>query len=247
MAPDLLLEAPHALPARTVADLLGTVLERGLVGEEVRRRLAVVGRNELAVAAPTPGWRQFLAQFQSPLVLLLLAATGISFAVWAIEGETAIPYEALTILVIVIGNAALGYYQEQRAEAAIAGLRRMTAAQATVLRDGVRAVVPAAEIVPGDVLVVGEGATVPADARIVHSASLRTMEAALTGESEPVSKDSDPVPADAATADRSDMLYAGTAVAFGHGRAVVTATGMRAEIGRIAGLLSAMEDERTPL
>lgn len=157
------------------------------------------------------------------------------------------PYEALTILVIVIANAALGYYQEARAEAAIASLRKMTAAQATVIRDGVRALVLASEIVPGDLLVVGEGATLLADARVVHSASLRTMEAALTGEIEPVSKDADPVRADAATADRSNMLFAGTAAAFGHGRAVVTATGMRAEIGRIAGLLAQTVDEQTPL
>ena len=111
----------------------------------------------------------------------------------------------------------------------------------------VRVVVPVPEIVPGDLLVVGEGATVPADARVVHSVSLRTMEAALTGESEPVSKDVEPVATDAATADRSNMLFAGTAVAFGHGRAIVTATGMRAEIGRIAGLLAQTVDEQTPL
>ena len=166
---------------------------------------------------------------------------------WAIERESAIPYEALTILTIVIANAAFGYFQEARAEAAIASLRKMTAAQSTVLRDGVRVVVSVAEIVPGDVLVIGEGATVPADARVVHSASLRTMEAALTGESELVSKDVEPVKAAAQMADRSNMLFAGTAVAFGHGRAVVTATGMRAEIGRIANLLAQTVDEQTPL
>lgn len=247
MARDLVLDVPHALPTRTVVDALGTDLARGLAGEEARRRLAVVGRNELAAAAPIPRWRRFLAQFENPLVLLLIAATAISFVVWALERKTAIPYEALTILVIVIANAALGYHQEARAEAAIAGLRKMSAAQATVLRDGVRAVVPVDELVPGDVLVVGEGTTVPADARVVHSASLRTMEAALTGESGPVSKDADPVPAEATTADRSNMLFAGTAVAFGHGRAVVTATGMRAEIGRIADLIAQTDDEQTPL
>ena len=214
---------------------------------EARRRLSLVGRNELAATLPVAPWRRFIAQFASPLVLLLIAATLISFVVWAIERETAIPYEALTIMVIVIANAGLGYFQEARAEAAIAGLQKMTSAQATVLRDSVRVVVPVAEIVPGDVLIVGEGAIVPADARVIHSVSLRTMEAALTGESEPVSKDVAPVAADAATADRSNMLFAGTAVAFGHGRAVVTATGMRAEIGRIAGLLAQTVDEKTPL
>ena len=203
--------------------------------------------NELTATPPVAPWRRFIAQFASPLVLLLIAATLISFVVWAIERETAIPYEALTIMVIVIANAGLGYFQEARAEAAIAGLQKMTSAQATVLRDSVRVIVPVAEIVPGDVLIVGEGAIVPADARVIHSVSLRTMEAALTGESEPVSKDVEPVAADAATADRSNMLFAGTAVAFGHGRAVVTATGMRAEIGRIADLLAQTVDEQTPL
>ncbi|MGZ9059214.1 MAG: P-type ATPase, partial [Burkholderiaceae bacterium] len=226
------LEAPHAVPAQTVSKALDTDTESGLTTAEARRRLSLVGPNELTGELPVAPWRRFIAQLASPLVLLLIAATLISFIVWAIERETAIPYEALTIMVIVMANAGLGYFQEARAEAAIAGLRKMTSAQATVLRDSVRIVVPVAEIVPGDVLIVGEGAMVPADARVIHSVSLRTMEAALTGESEPVSKDVEPVAADAATADRSNMLFAGTAVAFGHGRAVVTATGMRAEIGR---------------
>ena len=239
--------APHAASAQTVADALATHTEHGLTTSDARGRLSVVGRNELSAAPQVVAWKRFAAQFASPLVLLLIAATAISFLVWAIERETAIPYEALTILVIVIANAALGYFQEARAEAAIASLRKMTAAQATVLRDGVRVVVPVAEIVPGDVLVVGEGATVPADARVVHSVSLSTMEAALTGESEPVSKDVEPVEAAAGMADRSNMLFAGTAVTFGHGRAVVTATGMRAEIGRIADLLAHTLDEQTPL
>ena len=240
-------ETPHAISVQTVSGALDADAECGLTNDEAGRRLSLVGRNELTAAQPVAAWRRLLAQFESPLVLLLLAATVISFIVWAIERETAIPYEALTILVIVIANAALGYFQEARAEAAIASLRKMTAAQATVLRDGVRVVVPVPEIVPGDLLVVGEGATVPADARVVHSVSLRTMEAALTGESEPVSKDVEPVATDATTADRSNMLFAGTAVAFGHGRAIVTATGMRAEIGRIAGLLAQTVDEQTPL
>ena len=240
-------EGPYAVPAQTVSKALDTDTESGLTTAEARRRLSLVGRNELTATPPVAPWRRFIAQFASPLVMLLIAATLISFVVWAIEGETAIPYEALTIMVIVMANAGLGYFQEARAEAAIAGLQKMTSAQATVLRDSVRVIVPVAEIVPGDVLIVGEGAIVPADARVIHSVSLRTMEAALTGESEPVSKDVAPVAADAATADRSNMLFAGTAVAFGHGRAVVTATGMRAEIGRIAGLLAQTVDEKTPL
>jgi Ca2+-transporting ATPase len=179
--------------------------------------------------------------------LLLVAATAVSFVAWAIEGKRAVPYEALVILFIVIANAVLGWVQEARAEAAVAALRKMTALRATVVRDGVRTVVDAEELVPGDLLVVGEGAMVPADARVVHAVSLRTIESALTGESEPVSKQVEPVAADAVAADRTNMLFAGTAVAFGHGRAVVTATAMRTEIGRIAGLVAATEEGRTPL
>ena len=244
---DLHVDVPHALRCEVVATALRSNLDSGLTDKEASRRLAIAGRNELDAAPVISAWRRFLLQFKSPLVLLLIAATGISFVVWAIERESAIPYEALTILAIVIANAALGYFQEARAEATIASLRKMTAAQSTVLRDNVRVAVPAAEIVPGDVLVIDEGATIPADARVFHSTSLRTMEAALTGESAPVSKDVEPVPADAAMGDRSDMLFAGTAVAFGHGRAIVTATGMRAEIGRIADLLAHTVDEQTPL
>ncbi|MGZ8994715.1 MAG: cation-transporting P-type ATPase, partial [Burkholderiaceae bacterium] len=146
---------------------LDTDTESGLTTAEARRRLSLVGPNELTGELPVAPWRRFIAQLASPLVLLLIAATLISFIVWAIERETAIPYEALTIMVIVMANAGLGYFQEARAEAAIAGLRKMTSAQATVLRDSVRIVVPVAEIVPGDVLIVGEGAMVPADARVI--------------------------------------------------------------------------------
>ena len=244
---ELHVDAPHTLPCEAVATALQTHLDHGLTDEEASRRLAIVGQNELDAEPMTPAWRRFLLQFRSPLVLLLIAATGISFVVWAIERESAIPYEALTILAIVIANAALGYFQEARAEATITSLRKMTAAQATVLRDSVRLTVPATEIVPGDVLVIDEGATVPADARVSDSASLRTMEAALTGESATVSKDVAPVPAGAPIGDRTNMLFAGTAVAFGHGRAIVTSTGMQAEIGRIADLLAHTADEQTPL
>ena len=241
------LNAAHAMPCAAVATALSTDLDSGLTAGEAYRRLAIAGRNELAATPAIPVWRRVLAQFESPLVLLLIAATAISFVVWAIEGESAIPYEALTILAIVIGNAALGYFQEARSEATIAGLRKLTAAQAGVLRDGIRIVIPVTEIVPGDVLVLDEGASVPADARVAYSASLRTLEGALTGESEAVLKDVKPVPADALVADRSNMLFAGTTVSFGHGRAIVTATGMRAEIGRIADLLARTVDEQTPL
>ncbi len=239
--------SPHAADAAAVVAVLDSDAQTGLSTAEAARRLQTVGPNQLATAAATPSWRRFAAQFASPLVLLLLGATIVSLIAWWMEGHDGVPYEALVILAIVLANAVLGAVQEARAEAAVAALRGLTASRATVLRDGVRALVAVESLVPGDILVIGEGALVPADARIVDTASLRAIEAALTGESEPVSKQTQPVAADLLAADRTNMLFAGTAVVFGHARAVVTATGMATEIGRIAGLLARTEDERTPL
>ncbi|MET0400100.1 MAG: dephospho-CoA kinase, partial [Longimicrobiaceae bacterium] len=218
-----------------------------LTDAEARARLAEHGRNELAARPPVPAWRRFLAQFRDVLVLLLLAATAISAGLWAYERDTALPYEALAILAVVLLNATMGYVQESRAEAAVAALRALSADEATVVRGGERRRVPAAEIVPGDVVLVEEGDTIPADARLVVSVALQTAEAALTGESLPVSKDPGPVAAGAPLGDRHDMLFSGTAVTYGRGTAVVTATGMRTEMGRIAGLLEDAAEEATPL
>jgi Ca2+-transporting ATPase len=241
------LEEAHALPASEVVARLATDPLRGLSAAEAQARLARVGPNALPATPPIPWWRKLLAQFQSPLVLLLIAAGGISLAVWWFEGHRGGPYEAFTIFAIVVANAILGFVQEERAEHAVASLAKMAAATAIVVRAGERLVVPAAELVPGDIVVVEEGATIPADSRVIESVSLQTAEAALTGESTPVAKDPAPVPDEATLADRADMLYSGTAATYGHGRAVVVATGMRAEIGRIAGLLSTTQAEVTPL
>ncbi|MCL4801755.1 MAG: HAD-IC family P-type ATPase, partial [Burkholderiales bacterium] len=237
----------HARTAAAVCEALGTDPVRGLAAAEAARRLEAVGPNALAAAPPVPAWRRFLAQFESPLVLLLVAAVAISFAVWVLEGAAGTPHESIMILAIVLANAVLGYVQEARAEAAIAALRSMAAPHALVVRDGEPRSVAAEEVVPGDVIVVEEGASVPADARLIESVSLQTMEAALTGESTPLAKLTEPVGADAHLGDRVDMLFAGTAATYGHGRAVVTATGMQAEMGKIAGLLAETHDERTPL
>ena len=147
------------------------------------------------------------------------------------------PTKRIAIFAVVLLNATMGYVQESRAEAAVAALRAMSAADATVIRDGERRSVPAAEIVPGDVILIEEGDTIPADGRLVESAALQTAEAALTGESLPVTKDTDVIAEDAALGDRHNMVFSGTAATYGHGTAIVTATGMRTEMGRIAGLL----------
>jgi Ca2+-transporting ATPase len=237
----------HQRSADDVAAGLRTDLRRGLSESEARRRLERYGRNELTAAAPVPAWRRFLAQFQDTLVILLLVATAISFGLWAYERDTSLPYESIAILAVVLLNAAMGYIQESRAEAAVAALRAMSADEASVIRDGERRTVPATELVPGDLVLIEEGDTIPADARVVASTALQTAEAALTGESLPVSKDVAPAAADAGLGDRHDMLFSGTAATYGRGTAVVTATGMRTEMGRIAGLLHETTEEATPL
>lgn len=178
---------------------------------------------------------------------MLVVAAAISAGLWLVERESALPYEALAILAIVLLNAVMGYAQAARAESAVAALRRMAAARATVLRDGERRSVPAAEIVPGDILLIEQGDTVAADARLIQSIALQTAEAALTGESLPVSKDTAPISGEAGPGDRHNMVFSGTAATYGRGGAVVTATGMQTEMGRIAGMLKATQDEPTPL
>jgi magnesium-transporting ATPase (P-type) len=144
---------------------------QGLTDEEARSRLEQYGRNELAAEQPLPAWRRFLAQFQDVLVVLLLVATAISAGLWAHERDAALPYEAIAIFAVVLLNAAMGFIQESRAEAAVAALRAMSAADATVIRGGQRQSVPAAEIVPGDLILIEEGDTIPADARLLESAA----------------------------------------------------------------------------
>jgi Ca2+-transporting ATPase len=226
---------------------LGTPSHDGLSAAEARARLERDGPNELTAAKPVPAWRKFLAQFQDMLVILLMIATAISALLWLWEREWALPYEAMAILGVVVLNAVMGYVQESRAEAAVAALRQMAAAQAHVIRDGARQQVPAAEVVRGDILVIEEGDTIPADARLIQSTALHTAEAALTGESLPVTKEVEAIPGDTTIGDRHNMIFSGTSAASGRGLAVVVATGMQTEMGRIAGLLNETPTETTPL
>jgi Ca2+-transporting ATPase len=191
--------------------------------------------------------RKFLAQFQDVLVILLLVATVISAVLWLYERESSLPYEAMAILAVVLLNAVMGYVQEARAEEAVAALRQMSAAHASVIRDGSRQIVPAAEVVPGDIILLEEGDTIPADARLIESIALQTAEAALTGESLPVSKDTVPITGEAGLGERHNMVFSGTAATYGRGRAVVVATGMQTQMGHIAGMLTDAPTETTPL
>ena len=239
--------APWSMEAPELARLLETDLQDGLSAPEAAKRLARDGPNELRAAPPVPRWRRILSQFQDPLIYLLIGAVVISLVAWLIEGGHGWPVDAIVIALIVILNAVLGYVQESRAENAVAALAQMTAVTSAVMRDGQVVRVPSGELVRGDVLVLGEGDAVGADARLAQAASLRLQESSLTGESEAVLKDVATLAGLAALGDRLNMVFKGTAVAQGTGHAVVTATGMATEMGAIAEMLEATEEEATPL
>ena len=221
--------------------------KQGLTTAEAHARQQRYGRNELPSIPPVPAWRQFLTQFWNPLTLLLLIATVISFLVWWIEREEAVPYESLTIFAIVLLNGILGYVQEHRAEQAVAALQAMAAPTARVLRDNSLQTIPTSEVVPGDILIIEEGDAIAADARMLEAIALRLAEAVLTGESISVSKSSTPLDREVGIGDQADMVFSGTVVAAGRGRAIVTATGTATEIGRIAGSLQQTRERATPL
>ncbi len=233
--------------AHAVAARWGVDPATGLTHEEAARRLEADGPNELRGKKPVPVWRRVLAQFQDPLIYLLLAATAISLASWAVEGAAGAPVDAIVIAAIVVLNAVLGYSQEARAENAVAALGAMTAASSMVLRGGELTTVPSVELVRGDVLVLSEGDAVGADARLLSASALRLQEASLTGESEAVDKSPATLQEPASIGDRVNMVHKGTAVAQGVGRAVVTGVGMSTEVGAIAEMLEATVAEPTPL
>ena len=238
---------PYQQSFEAVLAALETDPRHGLSEAEAQARLGRLGPNELIPEAETPAWRKFLAQFGDVLVILLLFAAAVSFGLWLLEHDSALPYEAIAILAIVLLNAVMGYVQESRAESALAALRNMSAARANVIREGERRSVRAVEIVPGDIIVINEGDTIPADGRLIQVTELQTAEAPLTGESLPVSKDTDPLAGEPELGDRHNMIFSGTAATYGHGKAVVTATGMQTEMGHIAGMLKEAPKESTPL
>ena len=238
---------PSVQTVDQVLQALGADAERGLTSQEAARRLAESGRNELRGAPAVATWRRVLAQFRDPLVYLLLVAICIALGAWAVDGFAGWPLDALVIAAIVLLNGVLGFVQQARAADAVAALARMTAVTSAVVRDGQAARIPSDALVPGDLLVLGEGDAVGADARLLQATSLRVLEASLTGESASVLKDAETLAAPAALGDRLDMVFKGTSVVQGTGRAVVTATGMRTEMGAIAGMLDATVEAPTPL
>ena len=236
---------PYIQPADAVLRELGTGLE-GLSTAEARQRQKTFGPNRLKEPEKPTLMQRFWKQLKDPMLIILMMAAGVSALTGMIAGENEWA-EVIVILAVVLLNAVLGVVQESKAEAAIEALQTMTAATCKAVRDGRLVSCPAEELVPGDIVVLEAGDAVPADGRILESASLRMEEAALTGESVPVNKITEMMSPEAGLGDRKNMCYMGSTVVYGRGRAVVTATGMETEMGRIAGALAAVREEQTPL
>ena len=230
----------HAMEIREVLSSLGTVLE-GLTQSEVKTRLEKFGPNELVEKEKISALKIFIDQFKNFLIIILLAATVVS----AFIGEW---LDAIVIFAIVIACAILGLYQEYKAEKAVEALKKIAALTAWVFREGCEVEIPAREIVPGDIVVLKTGDKVPADCRLLEEMNLRVDEAPLTGESKPVKKSITLLEKiEVAVADRKNMLYTATVVTYGHGKGVVTSTGMNTEFGKIATMIQEVEEEETPL
>ena len=219
----------------------------GLTAEEAAKRLEKVGQNKLDEAPKPTLLARFIEQFKNPMILVLLAAAVIS-AITGIISEGKLDADVFIILFVVIANAVLGVYQENKAESAIEALQAMSAAQSKVYRSGELVVIPSSELVPGDVIALEAGDNVPADCRILEAAALKAEESALTGESVPSEKESDVLSGEEVPlGDRKNMLYMGSSIAYGRAEAVVVATGMQTEMGKIAGAIANADDDETPL
>ena len=219
----------------------------GLTKEEAAKRLEKVGANKLDEPPKPTLLARFIEQFKNPMIIVLIAAAVIS-AITGIISEGKLDADVFIILFVVLANAVLGVYQENKAESAIEALQAMSAAQSKVYRSGELMIVPSSELVPGDVIALEAGDNVPADCRIIEAAALKAEESALTGESVPSDKDSDILTGDEVPlGDRKNMLYMGSSIAYGRAEAVVVATGMETEMGKIAGAIANADDDETPL
>ena len=230
---------PWALTAEEVVERLSASVERGLTAAEAARRLALHGPNRLLEAPPRSGWRILADQFASPIAALLAAAAVLAFALDD-------PIEGGAIVAVLLLNAAIGFTTERRAVRSMEALRALGQAEATVRRDGRLERVPASDLVPGDLVVFEAGDVLVADMRLVAASRLEVDESPLTGESLPQAKDTAPVPAAAGVDERTGVVFKGTAVTRGSGEAVVHATGMATELGRISSLVASAEPSRTP-
>ncbi len=223
----------------------------GLSSAEATQRLEKNGKNKLAEGKKDSLFKKFMSQLADPMIIILIVAAVISAVTAAVQGENEGYADVIIIMIVVLINAILGVYQESKAEAAIAALQEIAAATSKVIRDGKTIDIRSEDLVVGDVVVLEAGDSVPADCRILQSASMKIEEAALTGESVPVNKNAEPITDfegdDVPLGDRKNMCYMGSNVVYGHGRAVVVATGMDTEMGKIANALETAEDGETPL
>lgn len=220
----------------------------GLSSSEASERIARYGANKLAEPPKVPLWKKFLLQFADPMIIVLLVAAVVSFITALVEGESLA--DVFIILFVVVLNAVLGIIQENKAEKAIDALKAMTKAKCKVLRDGNLQILNSEDLVIGDVILLEAGDAVPADARLIEAASLKAEESALTGESVPSDKFSDVIESESGEVplgDRSNMVYTGTTIVYGRGKAVVVATGMDTEMGKIAKAITDATEEKTPL
>ncbi|MBQ8605657.1 MAG: cation-translocating P-type ATPase [Clostridia bacterium] len=239
---------PHSLGKEEVLKELSANAQSGLSSEKVRELAAKHGPNKLREKKKKTTLQRFFDQFKDVMILILIAAAIISFVIVCVEQHWGELFEPALILLIVILNAIMGVYQEGKAEKALDALKNMSAPHARVIRDGMESFIDASELVPGDIIKLEAGDFVPADARLITSASLKSEESALTGESVPSEKDADAeVSQKAAIGDRSNMVFSGCSITYGSAVAVVTATGMNTEMGKIANLIDSEGDSQTPL
>lgn len=240
--------AVHSQSKDAVLESLSTNAEKGLSSEKIAQLQAKFGLNKLTEKKKKTNFQRFLEQFKDVMIIILLIAAVISFAIACVEGDPVEFFEPVLILLIVVLNAIMGMVQESKAEKALDALKNMSAPRARVLRDGAEKIIDASELVPGDIIRLEAGDFVPADARLLKSTSLKSEESALTGESVPSEKDADAVVNEKASlGDRSNMIFSGCSISYGTATAVVTATGMQTEMGKIAGLLEGESDTQTPL
>lgn len=238
----------HHITRQAVIEKLQSDQTQGLSGKQVQEKREAYGDNRLKEKKRKSTFQRFLEQFKDMMILILLAAAAVSFLIACMEGEVRGFFEPALILLIVVLNALMGVLQESKAEKALDALKNLSAPHARVIRDGKEQVIEAQQLVPGDIIRLEAGDFIPADARLLHSVSLKSEESALTGESVPSEKDAEAdVAENAPLGDRSNMVFSGCSVTYGTAAAIVTATGMDTEMGRIANLLEGEQEGQTPL
>ncbi len=239
---------PHNNGKDAIIEHLESNLAHGLSEAQVSERKEKFGENKLREKKKKTTLQRFLDQFKDVMIIILLIAAAISFVIVCVEKNWGELFEPALILLIVILNAVMGVMQESKAEKALDALKNMSAPHARVIRNGIEKIIDAAELVPGDIIKLEAGDFVPADARLLHSASLKSEESALTGESVPSEKDAEVmVDENAPIGDRTNMVFSGCSITYGNATAIVTATGMDTEMGKIANLLDGESDGQTPL